>query len=320
MALDLNGVKLLLWSKNLGASFERTATLGRQGFSCSPGELRPALRDFGFEAGPEQFKRIFKHPPMTSLFAEEFLHFLGAKELQSVDISDFEGATLLHDLNQPFEARHQAAFSFVLDAGTLEHIFHYPQALRHCLELVEVGGHFLTITPTNNQMGHGFYQFSPELFFRVFNAENGFTLRKIVLYDYLKTDAPFYEVLDPSKTGGRTHVFSPRPLYLAVLAERVALKPILNRPPLQSDYVQLWEQSKRQTPEANTGATSRLFRLRRALNPYWPYWLRRWKKALYYARVYGKPNLRNRRHFRRLSRKEVCGERAAALPVEQKLR
>jgi hypothetical protein len=35
------------------------------------------------------------------------------------------------------------------------------------------------VTPANNQMGHGFYQFSPELFFRVFSQENGYLLRAL---------------------------------------------------------------------------------------------------------------------------------------------
>src|SRR6267378_3760965 len=130
MALDFNAVKVLLWARNLGVSFERTLTLGRQGLSCSPGELRKGLHDFGFKVSSEQVKGIFEHAPMTSLFAEELLRFLGAAEVVSVDRSDFEGATMLHDLNEPFPQSAHGRFSLVLDAGTLEHIFNYPAALR----------------------------------------------------------------------------------------------------------------------------------------------------------------------------------------------
>src|SRR5437870_2178319 len=102
MALVFIAFTMLLWARTLGASFDRTLTLGRQGLSCSPGELRKGLRDFGFHPSPEQFKRIFEPPPMTSIFVEELLRFLGAKTIVSADISDFEGATFLHDLNQSF--------------------------------------------------------------------------------------------------------------------------------------------------------------------------------------------------------------------------
>src|SRR6266853_5261763 len=183
MALDFNALKVALWARNLGVSYERTLTLGHQGLDCSPRQLRRALRDFGLPAAPDQLERCLHRAPYSALYADELLRFLGAKELVSVDRSGFEGATRLHDLNEPFPERDRAAFSLVLDAGTLEHIFNYPAALRHCLELVQRGGHFLTTTPANNLVGHGFYQLSPELFFRVFSAENGFALRKIVLYD-----------------------------------------------------------------------------------------------------------------------------------------
>jgi SAM-dependent methyltransferase len=313
MALDFNAAKMLLWARNLEVSFERTLTLGRQGLSCSPGELRKGLRDFGFEATAEQIRRIFEHPPMTSLFAEEFLRFLGAAHIVSVDRSDYEGASMLHDLNERFPSSHQASFSVVLDAGTLEHVFNYPAALRHCLELVRPGGHFISTTPANNLIGHGFYQISPELFFRVLSPENGFALRKIILYDCLTADAPFYLVHDPSTTQGRTNLRSSRPLYLGILAERTAVKPILSSPPQQSDYVQIWDRARAQAADTNV-PRGVLGRLRVKLNPYWPYWLRRLKMALVYARLYGPPTLRNRRHFRRLSRAEMCEERSGPLP------
>jgi hypothetical protein len=310
MALDLNAVKLMLWARNLGVAFERTLTLGRQGLSCSPAELRRSLLDFGFEASSDQIQRIFDRPARTNLFSEEFLRFLGAKEIVSVDLSDYEGATLMHDLNEPFPASCRHAFSFVLDSGTLEHIFDYPAALRHTLELVRPRGHFLTVTPANNLIGHGFYQLSPELFFRVLNADNGFALRKMVLFDCLKTDAPFYQVLDPAESGGRTNLRSKTPLYLAALAERTATTPILTRSPQQSDYVQAWERHRQTGNGDRTVESGALARLRRRLNPYWPVWLKRLKLSLVYARLYGPPTLRNRRHFRRLSRSDICRERA----------
>ena len=227
-----------------------------------------------------------------------------------MDRSDFEGATLLHDLNERFAEEHRGHFTLVLDGGTLEHVFDYPSALRHCLELVALRGHFITISaPAQNLMGHGFYQFSPELFFRVFTAENGFALRKIILYDTSQIDAPFFEVYDPAVTGKRTELNSGRPMHLAVLAQRTETKPILARPPQQSDYAAAWEKYRASTPMSSLSG-SRIERLRAALNPYWPYWLRRLRRRLAYSWSRGAPTLRNRRHFRRLPRREIFGERA----------
>ncbi|GHV03646.1 hypothetical protein AGMMS50229_03290 [Campylobacterota bacterium] len=42
------------------------------------------------------------------------------------------------------------------------------------MELVKTGGHLILGTPIDNYYGHGFYQFSPELFFSLLDRDNGF--------------------------------------------------------------------------------------------------------------------------------------------------
>ena len=74
-------------------------------------------------------------------------------------------------------------YSMVLDGGTLEHVFNFPVAIKNCMEMLRVGGHYIGITPTNNFMGHGFYQFSPELYCSIFTRENGFELVSVVAFE-----------------------------------------------------------------------------------------------------------------------------------------
>ncbi|HTA94942.1 MAG TPA: hypothetical protein VK769_02340, partial [Verrucomicrobiae bacterium] len=269
-----------------------------------------AVKDFGIHGTPDQIARCFSHAPMTSLFADNFFNLLGAKETVSVDRSDFEGATLLHDLNEQFPENLRGQFDMVFDGGTLEHIFDYPAALRHCLELLHIGGHFVTITPASGHMGHGFYQFSPELFFRVFSAENGFALRKIVLYDCSKTDADFYEVKDPARTGRRTELATSGVIQMAVLAQKIAVQPMFARAPQQSDYAAAWEnhQSRAQDKDAQD-ASGALRRLRIKMNPYWPFWLRHLRDYLRYRLQHGRPTLKDHCHFRRLAPEEIFRER-----------
>jgi hypothetical protein len=309
MAIDFNSVKFLFWARNLGVSFNRTLTLGRLGLSCAPGRVKRAVDDFNLADTEGEIDRCFKRTFNTALFADDFLQYLGAKELVSVDRSDYEGATLLQDLNEPFPANLRGHFDLVLDGGTLEHIFDFPSALQHCLEVISVGGHFLTMTPTSGWMGHGFYQFSPELFFRIFNPENGFELRKIFLFDCLKADADFYEVKDPALLGGRVQLSNARPFLLGVLARKTAEVPLFVRPPQQSDYVALWKDHEKKPARVETGNPSLFRRFRMAVHPYWPYWLRYWKARFLDWREHGSPTLRNTKQFRRLSREEITRER-----------
>ena len=316
MGLDLNAVKFLLWAKNLGASFERTLTLGHQGFFCSPGKLKRAVMEFGIPATQDEINRCFDHPPMGALYADEFFRLLGAQETASVDRSDFEDATLLHDLNERFPQNALGHFDLVVDGGTLEHIFDFPAALRNCLEVLRVGGHFVTITPASGLMGHGFYQFSPELFYRVFGAENGFAVCKMILFDGSKREAAFYEVKDPAVTGQRSDLVAAKRMLLMVLAQKTAEVRMFAQPPQQSDYAASWE--KHQTTNAVENAaldSSRFQQWRVKLNPHWPLWLRRcrdtwrnWKSL----REQGRPTLGNHRHYRKISPEEMTRERAPA--------
>ena len=51
------------------------------------------------------------------------------------------------------------------------------------MKMVKTGGHLMLFTPANNYFGHGFYQFSPELFYRVLSKENGFEVRRMVVLE-----------------------------------------------------------------------------------------------------------------------------------------
>jgi hypothetical protein len=162
---------------------------------------------------------------------------LGAKEISAMDFSAYEGAAILHDLNEPVGDELKEKFTFVLDGGTLEHIFNFPVAITGAMEMVAVGGHLAIIAGGNNFFGHGFYQFSPELFFRVFNLENGFTVERMIAAEVGNC---WYEVSDPKEIGGRVELINDRPVYLMVLARKIERRTLFSQTPQQSDYVAKW--------------------------------------------------------------------------------
>jgi hypothetical protein len=108
------------------------------------------------------------------------------------------------------------------------------------MEMVRLDGWFLGITPANNFMGHGFYQFSPEVFFRLFDSPNGFRTERVLVFE----DTPrarWYEVNDPGKVRRRVELINRQPTYLLVQARKIREVDVLATPPQQSDYVALWE-------------------------------------------------------------------------------
>jgi hypothetical protein len=204
---------------------------------------------------PQALRSLFQQyglvPPQLDIvlandggYAEGFFSLLGAREVVSLDASDFEGASFIHDLNEPLPQSHKGQYDLVFDGGTLEHIFNFPVALRNAMEAVKVGGHLLLHTPANNYCGHGFYQLSPELFYRALSECNGFKVERMIVF------APFpgsqwYEVVDPAQVGWRVEIaHDPHRVLLLVLAKRTHEAEIFKIMPQQSDYVVSWRSSR----------------------------------------------------------------------------
>jgi len=216
--------------------FSATVTIGRQGFYVTADELCEALAAHGRSDARATADRLCSE---SDGFVEPLLRFLGAEVTDSIDHSDFESATFTHDMNAPIGDEFKQRYSTVIDGGTLEHVFNFPTAIRNCMEMVRVGGHYLSITPANNFFGHGFYQFSPELYFRVLSADNGFKVESMLAFEEIENPV-WWQVSDPAEIGERVTLLNDRPVFLLIVARRVEEKPIFARTPQQSDYVVRW--------------------------------------------------------------------------------
>ena len=246
MGLDNSAVTFFLGSKSAGVDFDRTVMLGRQNFFPSATHFHRTMEKFAPSA------RLDEILTARGGYAEPFFELLGATEIASIDASSYEGASLIHDLNDPIPGDWKGRFTAVVDGGSLEHVFDFPRALRNATELLAVGGHFLSIAPANNFMGHGFYQFSPELYFRVFVPANGFRLR-VMLIQSCSSRSRWYRVLDPESVRGRVELQNALPTLIYVLAQKVDEKPFLTLRPQQSDYSAVWQAGR----DADTRAKPR---------------------------------------------------------------
>ncbi|MBZ5627436.1 MAG: hypothetical protein LAO06_01055 [Acidobacteriia bacterium] len=245
MGVDTHALRLLCGSRAKGLSFSSTITIGRQGYHLlKASDLCSALSITAGDASAL----------LEQKFIEPLLKRLGAIRIESLDYSAFEQATVVHDLNEPIPEALKASFSCVFDGGAIEHIFNFPQAIKNCMEMVAVGGHFLGVTAANNFMGHGFYQFSPELYYRVFSSDNGYAVEDMLLCE---TDrgAPWYRVEDPAALGRRVELINNRPTYIMVVARRLSDVGIFKITPQQSDYMSAWGLTK--NPSASVSRRKR---------------------------------------------------------------
>jgi hypothetical protein len=239
MGLDINGTQFVLFAKSAGVDLSKLATIGRQSMHLWPQDLRKLLNRFGYPCDAAAAERLFLE---NKGYAEPFLLHVGAKEIHTFDNSSYEGATHMHDMNEPIPQALRLQYTAVLDGGSLEHIFNFPVALKNCMEMVAVGGHFLAITPSNNFCGHGFYQFSPELFFNACSEANGFAMEHLIAFE-AGPNAKWYAVANPATIQQRVTLVNKNETYLLVIAKKVKDVEPFKTAPQQSDYVAAWDKN-----------------------------------------------------------------------------
>ena len=247
MGLDIHALKLLLSAKRRGVSFDRVLTFGRIELAVVPARAAELLSAEGLP--DTELLSLGRQP--APWFAEAIFRALGAREIVSLDASAYQAASIVHDMNQPIPDCYREQFDAVFDGGSIEHVFNFPVAIRNCMEMIRKGGSLFIHTAANNCMGHGFYQFSPELFYPVFTPSNGYCVERMILHG----SGPYgswYEVADPAVIHSRVELISFMPTQMLLHARRSEVGPIFARPPQQSDYVEEWNNTGESSPATAT--------------------------------------------------------------------
>jgi hypothetical protein len=238
VGIDVHGLNFLKYTKKR-KPFGDVITIGRQGINVSESVIKDILKI------TSEYK--------NKSYCEELLKsYLGATKVESVDNSNYEEASYVHDMNQSLPSNLINKYDTVFDGGCLEHIYNVPQALKNCSLFCKPGGQILHALPANNCCGHGFWQFSPELFFSLYSKNNGYAETEVFIADLTNTKK-WYRVKQPTN-GRRVNVKSSRPLY--VLVRTVLQEEKFNHADVQqSDYVFEWTASNQ---EKNLTANNKL--------------------------------------------------------------
>jgi hypothetical protein len=263
MAITSNCNKFLFYCKKLGADYKLTLTLGRLNLYATKKDIESCIEFFGNNA------KAVTDVEFADEYCEPLLEILGAQQVDSIDYSDYENPTLVHDLNKPIPDHLKNKYSAVIDGGTIEHIFNFPAAIKNCMEMLKEGGHYIGVTPVNNLMGHGFYQFSPELYYNIFSKENGFNVVKILVCTQKSNGiySDWYEVVNPRKIKSRVMFTNSLPTYLMVIAQKTGTEAIFSKTPQQSDYENIWAIKKALQENKAPGNDNKIRFLYRKVTP-----------------------------------------------------
>jgi hypothetical protein len=245
MGVNWHLAKFLSEARAAGLELGNVATIGRLNFFTSRAKVRELLRRA--EVTP-----VAQAPENAAewTYCEPYLSQIGAQSVESIDASSYESATIVADMNQPLPDALHERFDTVIDGGTIEHVFDIKLGLSNEMSLVKEGGHLIIHTMANNWLGHGFYQFSPELFYRVFTEQNGYRVVRMIMHES-REFARWYEIPDPAEIRSRIELSNAwLGIGIIIHAQRVAIKPLFTVTPQQSDYAMSWDEAAAQAADA----------------------------------------------------------------------
>jgi hypothetical protein len=242
MGLTYNDVRCLMEWRSSGSG-GKVVTLGRLALNLHPEDISLLRQKFARDSQTITWLDRYRWAEFADDMFREALKF---ESVTSIDFSPYEGASVVQDIGAELRPDLIGQFDLAVDGGTLEHVFNYPVAVGNLMRLVRLGGAVYTQNPCNGLAGHGFYQFSPELLYRVFSEQNGFEIQfvRVAIARSLSvektTDQPVYDVIDPAKYRGRVSLTSKDPAILMSLAVKRSNVEPFAEPVLQSDYLEKW--------------------------------------------------------------------------------
>lgn len=177
-------------------------------------------------------------------YAETLMAKLGFGAMETLDFSDYQGATILHDLNELPSPELEEQFDLIFDGGTVEHVFNVPLALEGLFRMLKPGGRLISANGLNGWYGHGMYQFNPELVWTFWKRACNCNVTHCRAIP--KEPMPHFGIVDfadPALSGVRLKLknkIGPGRTYLYYEVEKTAE----SHPPdfaLQSDYEARWQ-------------------------------------------------------------------------------
>lgn len=178
-------------------------------------------------------------------YSETFFKKLGYESVDSMDFSEFEGASIIQDLSKDLAEKLNNKFDTIYDGGTIEHIFDLPKAYRNVHRMLKPNGVLIGHSPCNNWINHSFYQINPEMVYGFWEKAMGYKVLHLSLQPLLPNFSDrVVTTTNPNETGIRPRLQGDLPNHSPIILNYVVRKPVdiqEERGVYQSDYVEKWK-------------------------------------------------------------------------------
>lgn len=119
----------------------RILLIGRQTVSPSEPEIRGYLAEFGLPT-----RKVLIEADHDTRYADEgsisdktFFALFTDATFSALDVTDYEKADVVHDMNEPIPDHLRGQFDFIYNGSCLDNVFNPAVFLRNCSELLAPG-------------------------------------------------------------------------------------------------------------------------------------------------------------------------------------
>jgi hypothetical protein len=175
--------------------------VGRQTLYFTPEELCWRIRSHGLSPDASAIEIDNSTIDRLAAFAgrklatdRSIFFALGNRRVKALDVSPYEGAEIVHDLNLTVPNHLKGIADFLVDGSTLDNVFDATRTLRNFADLLRPGGRLLMINSYTTR--DTAYVIMPPLWYYDFFVENGWADVKLYVAVYESQRSSIYAV-DP---------------------------------------------------------------------------------------------------------------------------
>jgi len=103
---------------------------------------------------------------------ESFFRLFGDVNYQTMDVSDYEQASIIHNLNDPIPQNLEESFDFIIDGGTFDHLFDLKTSFANVVKLLKPKGRVFQWNAASNYSNAGYLSFSADFFYDYYALNN----------------------------------------------------------------------------------------------------------------------------------------------------
>lgn len=173
--LEAEIIKFLKLAQINGIKGKSLAMMGKQDINIDFNQFLKTIKDMNIKYDDTIADLIMQSEHIDAF---DFFKMFGFEKVSAVDYSEYEGADIVFDLNSDLPDELNESFDYIINGGTLEHVFDIKRAVTNMSKMLKYGGIIMHSSPAVGWVNHGFYSISPT-FFQDFYSVNGFEIENL---------------------------------------------------------------------------------------------------------------------------------------------